>query len=125
MGESPVESERATRESRFFGLAAGAIVLVGVALRFYALDFGLPQPNARPDEGPTLDTIAAAARGDFDTGYSIYPYAYFYLHWLWGEATLAIAALMGIVDGAGYASTFDRDPLPLYVIGRMLSATAL
>ena len=31
---------------------------------------------------------------------------------------------MGIVAGAGYALTFDRDPLPLYVIGRMLSATA-
>ena len=107
-----------------FGIGAAAILLVAAALRFWALDLGLPHLEARPDETQTLEHTVRAALGDFRWDWAVYPHAYVYLHWLWGELVLDLQALFGLAPSGNYALVWQREPERLYAIGRALTACA-
>jgi hypothetical protein len=99
------------------------IVLLAGALRFWALDLGLPHPLTRPDEEVVLAQTGRLARG-LRLEWSVYPNAYLYLTWLWGEAGLAAGAYLGWWPPATYASVLRDHMDRLILIGRWLSALA-
>ena len=110
--------------ARAFGVAAMAIVLVAVALRFDALDAGLPNQRTRPDEQPVVLEMARPARGDFALEMLVYPNAYVYATWLWVETGLRLGPRLGLEVPGGYQKTLMRAPAQIYRLGRALSATA-
>jgi len=71
---------------------AAVLVLsvVGLALRVWGIQHGLPHPTTRPDEREVLDHTAQFATGDLNPRWFIYPPFYFHLTWLWDEALLAV-----------------------------------
>jgi len=112
------------RDVRHFVYVAAVVFGLAIALRFWALDFGLPHLLTRPDEKLLLDKTLLPARGEFNIRWATYPSAYVYLHWLWGEACLALQRVLGDPSALEYASTFSGDPARLLLIGRSLSAAA-
>jgi len=116
--------ERGSGASRAALLASAAVVLLAAALRFWALDTGLPNQRTRPDELPVVLEMAQPARGDFSLDLSIYPNAYIYASWLWVEAGLRLAPLVGVEPPGGYQKTLLREPELLFLLGRTASAFA-
>jgi 4-amino-4-deoxy-L-arabinose transferase-like glycosyltransferase len=104
-------------------LALGATLLLGLAagLRLWGIGAGLPNVRTRPDEIEVLRQTALPARGELRLDWSVYPNAYVYLTWLWGEAALRAA---GGPAAGGYGETLARDPARILLLARMLSAAA-
>ena len=71
-----------------------AIVVIAGALRFWALDAGLPHLMTRPDEEVLLLKTGLPAQGSLDLEYDVrhpgVPSAYIFLLWGFGELTLPI-----------------------------------
>jgi len=109
---------------RAFRVAAAAIVTLAGALRFWALDLGLPHPLARPDEEVVLAETAAPARGEVLLDWSIYPAAYVDLTWAWGAAGLRIGERLGCFPPGDYLSVLREHPEHLILVDRVLSASA-
>lgn len=101
-----------------------AIVVVAAVLRFWALDLGLPHLMTRPDEEVILFQAGAPAAGDFDLEYGIYPSAYIYLTWLWGEVGLRALRLVGAFPPGDYTTILTRAPARMLLLDRALSAVA-
>jgi hypothetical protein len=101
-----------------FGWASLAIVLLAAALRFWALDFGLPNPRTRPDEAPVVQQVVRITGGDLADSWITYPGGYIYLCWIWGEAVLRLTG-----EG-GYAAVARSEAARVYLTGRSLSAAA-
>jgi hypothetical protein len=104
--------------------AIAAILALATALRFTGLELGLPHWGARPDERPILEHTVLVANGHFDYDWSVYPHAYVYLHWLWGEVVLQIQYWLGASPTADYAQVWQKEPARLHAIGRALTALA-
>ncbi|MEZ4216873.1 MAG: hypothetical protein R3E88_10390 [Myxococcota bacterium] len=102
------------------GLAV--LLLAATALRVFALDLGLPHLRARPDEFPILERTVEAAQGRFDFDWGVYPPAYLYLHWLWGELWVHVGAAFGLLPTSDYVALWRDDAPRLYLIQRALSA---
>jgi hypothetical protein len=113
-------------ESAPRGFAAWALLILALAalLRFWALDTGLPHPRTRPDEQPVLQHTAHPARGEFDLNWSVYPSAYVYLNWAWGEAGLRVLQELGLAPVGGYLDVLRNRPEHIYLVNRALSAAA-
>src|SRR5438067_10166561 len=109
---------------RAFRAAALAVVALAGALRFWALDLGLPHPLARPDEEVVLAQTEAPARGELLLDWSIYPGAYVDLTWAWGAAGLRAGRLLGCFPPGGYLSVLREHPERLILVDRVLSAAA-
>ncbi len=107
-----------------FWLAAVAITLLAGMLRFQALDSGLPHPRTRPDEEPLLQKTELPARGEFNLNWSVYPSAYVYLCWLWGDLGLRVGQEMGLLAAGDYLTAMRESRESLYLIDRALSAAA-
>jgi hypothetical protein len=106
-------------------LALGADILAAAsALRFWGLDMGLPHLETRPDETQVVEHVARAALGEFNYEWSIYPHAYVYIHWLWGEALLRLEHLLGLAPSADYLTMWRTEPARAYAMGRALTALA-
>lgn len=105
-------------------LAVAAILLVAALLRFWALDLGLPHLMTRPDEEVILFQAGAPAAGKFDLEYGIYPSAYIYLTWLWGEVGLRVMRLLGAFPSGDYTTLLQRNPARMLLLDRGLSAVA-
>jgi len=105
-------------------IACAVIVLVAAALRFWALDLGLPHLMTRPDEEVILFQAGGPARGTFDLQYGIYPSAYIYLTWLWGEVGLRALRLLGAFPSGDYTTLLLRHPARMLLLDRGLSAVA-
>jgi hypothetical protein len=89
-------------------------------LRFWAIDLGLPNTGARPDERELLVRTAGFATGDLNPHWFIYPPLYFHLVWAWDEMLLAVRRLW--VATPSYA-TMVRDDLPTLILyGRLQTA---
>ncbi len=114
----------AQMSARSFGVAATAILLLAALLRFDALGSGLPNPRTRPDELPVVQEMARPARGDFALQMVIYPNAYVYASWLWVEAGLRVAPLVGVEPPGGFQKTLLLAPEDIFWLGRSLSAFA-
>jgi len=76
-------------------LPLAGMLALGAVLRFYAIDFGLPYPHARPDESTAIGHAVAILNGD--------PNPHFF-HW--PSLTLyVLAAAFGVAKAAGIALT--------------------
>ncbi|MEW6271396.1 MAG: glycosyltransferase family 39 protein, partial [Thermodesulfobacteriota bacterium] len=117
-----MDSQRAA--SRRYLCAFAVIVLVAAALRFWALDFGLPHLMTRPDEEVILVETRSPATGKFDLEYGIYPSAYIFLSWGWGELSHAVLKTLGRHKAIGYAQAVDEMPWRVLLLLRALSALA-
>jgi 4-amino-4-deoxy-L-arabinose transferase-like glycosyltransferase len=98
-------------------LALGAL---GLALRVWGLQHGLPHPTTRPDEREVLDHTAQFATGDLNPRWFIYPPFYFHVTWLWDEAVLAVWRLWR--PRPGYFELVRTNLAPLLLGGRLLTA---
>jgi hypothetical protein len=111
-------------ERRTFWIWVAGITLLGAVLRFQALDSGLPHPRTRPDEEPILQHTALPARGEFNLDWGVYPSAYVYLCWLWGEISVRAGHRIGLLPSGDYATILRDQRSSLYHIDRALSALA-
>ncbi len=107
-----------------FLAAALVVVATAAALRLWALDFGLPHLMTRPDEEVILVQTRSPATGTFDLAYGIYPSAYIFLSWGFGELVHAAARLVGLHPPIDYAGAIDTMPWRVLVLLRLLSALA-
>ncbi len=112
-------------QGRDWGLCLGlALILgVGLGLRLWGLDFGLPNLYCRPDESTLVHKAAGMGKGDLNPHFFNYPSLHFYV----------LAVLYGLYFCAGYLSgtfaglaDFERqclvDPSAVYLLGRFLGA---
>lgn len=91
-------------------------------LRLQALGSGLPHPRTRPDEDLVLQYTALPARGEFNLDWGVYPSAYVYACWLWGEFAVGMGHQLGLLPTGDYLEIL-RDHRPsLYRIDRTFSA---
>lgn len=107
-----------------FAVAVLALLLLGAAFRFYALDTGLPNVRSRPDEQAILQRAATGSLSDFNREALSYSGAYANACRLWGELVLRGGHLLGLTSGGDYLETFRRQPAVLYEATRSLGATA-
>ena len=114
----------AAAASRVRVAVVAGVTLIALVLRFWGLEFGLPNLEARPDETQVLARTVEVARAAFDGSWAIYPHAYVYLQWLWSEGVLALQQLLGLAPPGDVASLWRSEPARLYAIGRTLSALA-
>lgn len=105
-------------------IAFAAIVVVAAILRFWALDLGLPHLMTRPDEEVILFQAGAPAAGKFDLEYGIYPSAYIYLTWIWGEVGMRVLRFFGAFPSGDYTTVLLRNPARMLLLDRGLSAVA-
>jgi len=103
---------------------AGTVVL-GAALRFYALGFGLAYPHARPDESTAIGVASGILAGDLNPHFFNWPSLTLYVF----AAAFGIARFAGVaLTGVSYtliartvvALAGTATALPTAVIGRSL-----
>lgn len=111
-----------TRSSTGYLSAFALIVVLAAALRFWGLDMGLPHLMTRPDEEMILAETRSPATGRFDLQYGIYPSAYIFLNWGWGELSHAVMKSLGQHKDIGYAAAVDEIPWRILWLLRVLSA---
>lgn len=109
---------------RAWALWAGAILLLAAGLRLWGLDTGLPNVQTRPDEIEVLQQTYRPASGQYRLDWSVYPNAYVYLTWLWGEAAVRVAGAFGAGPAGSYAELFVRDAAHVLLLQRALSVIA-
>jgi hypothetical protein len=109
------------RTARSRGHLALLAILVGAAvLRFWGLQQGLPNPNARPDERELLMHTAGFTAGDWNPKWFVYPNLFFYIVFAWEQVCLTLRRLW--LPTPSYAEML-RTALPsLILYGRVLSA---
>jgi 4-amino-4-deoxy-L-arabinose transferase-like glycosyltransferase len=80
-------------------LPLAGLVMLGAALRFYALDFGMTYPHARPDEGTAIGHAVDILHGDLNPHFFNWPSLTLYLF----AAAYAIAKTAGVtLTGAAH-----------------------
>jgi len=110
--------------ARVYLAGSVAILVLAALLRFWALDSGLPNIRTRPDETEVINSTVGPARGDFDVDWVVYPSAYIYACWIWGEVGLRAGQALGVVQAGDYATVLRRSPAHVYLIQRVFSAAA-
>jgi len=110
--------------ARVYRVGAVAILVLAALLRFWALDSGLPNIRTRPDETEVIQSTVGPARGDFDVDWLVYPSAYIYACWIWGEVGLRAGQALGVVPAGHYAEVLRSSPAQIYLIQRLFSAAA-
>jgi len=110
--------------ARVYRVGAVAILVLAALLRFWALDSGLPNIRTRPDETEVIQSTVGPARGDFDVDWIVYPSAYIYACWIWGEVGLRAGQVLGAVPAGDYAQVLRSSPAQIYLIQRLFSAVA-
>ncbi|MBM3278360.1 MAG: glycosyltransferase family 39 protein [Candidatus Handelsmanbacteria bacterium] len=104
-------------------LVLGLILVLGLGLRLWGIDFGLPNLYCRPDENTLVHKAGGMGKGDLNPHFFNYPSLHFYV----------LAALYGLYFCAGYLggtfaglADFERqclvDPSAVYLLGRLLGA---
>ncbi|HEY3189304.1 MAG TPA: glycosyltransferase family 39 protein, partial [Solirubrobacteraceae bacterium] len=106
-----------------FGAALLAVIGVGLGLRLWGLDYGLPHPAARPDEEVLIARLLAFDAGDPNPHWFIYPTFYLYLTYAWVKAVLLGGRLLGMLAGPTELSALMAvDPGRVSLVARGLSA---
>src|SRR5947207_15472446 len=93
--------------------AVAALLLlsvVGLALRLWGIQHGLPHPASRPDEREVLDHTAQFATGDWNPRWFIYPPFYSTLLGFWAKPFLPAGGLGD--HGPATFSPFRRPRAP-------------
>lgn len=101
-----------------------AIVAGAGAVRFWALDFGLPHTQTRPDETHVIDVTLGFLHGNFHPPFYDYPWLYMWVlgglyvgYFLWG---LAVGSFHTFAD---LTASWPVHWEPFFLISRALSAT--
>ncbi len=95
---------------------------MGALLRVYGLDFGLPHPQARPDEGVLLHRALSVASGDPNPHFFNYPSLHIYFSALaYGLYYLCLLGVGQFEGPSDLVARFVEDPSELYLVGRSLS----
>jgi len=101
----------------------GAAVFVGLVLRLWGLDFGLPNTAARPDESVLVHRALAIAAGQLNPHFFNYPSFHLYLLSFVFGLYYVLAYLAGVIDGTQtFLLRFLLDPSDIYLAGRALTA---
>jgi hypothetical protein len=104
-------------------LLLAAVVVLGLAVRFWGLKFGLPVVYARPDELLLIGVVVGFFRGDPNPHFFEYPTLYLYV--LAGVYCLfyARSMLAGLVrDSAEFAASFKVNFVPFFLAARATAA---
>jgi Dolichyl-phosphate-mannose-protein mannosyltransferase len=113
-----------TDKTREIDWVLPAILLIGVIVRVWGINFGLPHTECRPDETAIISRSLGFFSGDFNPHFFIYPTLYMYA--LFG--VYGMYYFMGKMFGI-YSSTDDLiqefiyNPSQLYLINRYVSAS--
>lgn len=100
-----------------------ASLTFGLALRLWGLGFGLPNTEARPDEGLLLHRALAICGGGLNPHFFNYPTFHLYVLALCCGLYYAWARLLGWFGGSDdFLRQFLLDPSNLYLLGRTLTA---
>jgi hypothetical protein len=103
-------------------IVLGLICLLALALRLFALGYGLPAVF-NPDETPILNRALAFAKGDPNPHNFLYPSLYFYALFLWEAAFFLVGRVFGLFDSlAAFQREFFTNPSRLFLAGRAMSA---
>ena len=95
---------------------------MGLALRFDALSWGLPDVH-HPDEIPILNRALAFAKGDLNPHNFLYPTLYFYALFVWEGAFFVLGRSVGLYHSVGaFEREFFVDPTHAVLAGRALTA---
>src|SRR5262245_53634005 len=92
------------------GWMLAAICGIGLGLRVYALNYGLPDIQ-HPDEIWILNRALAFAKGDFNPRNFLYPTLYFYALFAWEGLYFVVGRLLGwYASVAAFERSFFVDP---------------
>ena len=99
----------------FGGIVPALVMGLAVALRWWSLDFGLPDWMARPDEANITSRVQVMLRGGhWSPGFFEYPALFLYL----------LRALFALGVPGGSAADYIDDPGPWLLVSRTVSAAA-
>src|SRR6187549_2072071 len=102
-------------------IGLGVVCLLALALRSFALGYGLPAVF-NPDETPILNRALAFAKGDPNPHNFLYPSLYFYALFLWESAFFLVGRVLGLFDSLGaFQREFFTNPSRLFLAGRAMS----
>ena len=100
-----------------------AILLIGLALRFLGLSFGLPNVHCRPDESTLVHRALAIGAGDPNPHFFNYPSLHFYLLAAFYGAYYVAGYMAGVfANVTAFEAEFLADPSTFYLIGRGVGA---
>ncbi|MDP8257641.1 MAG: glycosyltransferase family 39 protein [Candidatus Alcyoniella australis] len=103
---------------RWWKLALVGLLLVGAALRFLGIDFGLPL-QVHPDEGKVLSAALGFGSGDFNPHFFRYPTLLMYMLFAVFGAYYALGRALGwFADSFDFAYRYAKDPSTVIVLAR-------
>ncbi|HEY3380996.1 MAG TPA: glycosyltransferase family 39 protein [Vicinamibacterales bacterium] len=103
-------------------ILVAVVLVVAAVLRFWGLQFGLPNDLARPDEEKIIHAALVVVGGDPNPHFFLYPSLFIYL--AAAAYTLVFALGATSVSAASYAAHAVADPSLLHLVPRTLSAAA-
>lgn len=110
--------------ARSIGVGLAAVMLLALALRLYALRWGLPDVH-HPDELYILNRALAFAKGDLNPHNFLYPTLYFYALFAWEGLFFVLGRAIGLYGSlAAFEREFFADPSHVVIAGRALTATS-
>lgn len=113
----------AGEQGRDRGFYLGLILGVGLGLRLWGLDFGLPNVYCRPDESTLVHKAVGVGTGDFNPHFFNYPSLHFYLLSVLYGLYFLVGYLGGTFAGlADFERQYLADPSAFYLLGRLLGA---
>jgi len=99
------------------------ILIVAALVRYWGIDFGLPNTNARPDEPFVVNTAVKFGTGDFNPHDFSWPHLYFYLLFGLFGLYFVVGRFIGRYTGvSGFEAEFITNPTNFYLIDRCFSA---
>ena len=117
-----MSGSRRQKGSVKFGLLVLGLLLLGAALRFVGIDFGLPL-LVHPDEGKVLSTALGFGSGDLNPHFFRYPTLLMYMLFVLFGAYYALGRALGwFADSFEFAYRYAKDPSSVVMIARAASA---
>src|SRR6187549_128386 len=96
-------------------IGLGVVCLLALALRLFALGYGLPA-TYNPDETPILNRALAFAKGDLNPHNFLYPSLYLYALFGWEVLFFVVGRVAGLYHSvADFQHEFFTDPSRLFL----------
>ena len=104
-------------------LLLAAITVVGAAVRFWGIGFGLPHTYARPDEDAIVTIATRIYRDGPNPHFFVYPTLYLYVMAFAYEMYYAALSMTGhTLTASAFIDRVATDPAPFYLISRIVAA---
>lgn len=105
------------------GFCLVAIILIGAAVRYLGITFGLPMYLIRPDELTLISRALQFGTGDLNPHYFNYPSLYMYILFFFYGVYFAVGSIIGLFNGQmDFLGLFNTDPSSFILISRSFSA---